>query len=91
VASPGRPKRSRSHARTSRSFEQASARLARRVRRLREQLGLTQEAAAQAASIEPKHWQLIEVPGSNPTLATLVAVAKALRVEPHQLLNSEER
>lgn len=51
---------------------------------------MTQQEAAERASIEVKHWQLIEAGGTNPTLATLLALAKALDVEVHELLRFKE-
>lgn len=56
------------------------------MRSLRLRRDLTQQEAAERASIEVKHWQLVEAGGTNPTLATLLAVAKALDVELRQLL-----
>jgi transcriptional regulator with XRE-family HTH domain len=67
-------------------FDQAAERLAARVESLRRKQKLTQQAAAEAASIEVKHWQLIEAGGTNPTLATLLAVAEALDVTVSELL-----
>jgi transcriptional regulator with XRE-family HTH domain len=62
--------------------------LAAKLRDLRETLHITQQQAAEAATIEFKHWQLLESKKSdaNPTLATLVAIASALHVELHELL-----
>lgn len=76
----------RSAPRRSRALAAASARLAARVRQLRASLELTQQAAADLADIETKHFQLIESGTANPTLATLLAIAKALRVPVHELL-----
>jgi transcriptional regulator with XRE-family HTH domain len=66
----------------------ATADLAKKIRQLRERRDLTQQAAAEAAEIEVKHWQLLEAgTRANPTLATLLAVARALDVEVHELLH----
>ncbi|HEX4419088.1 MAG TPA: helix-turn-helix transcriptional regulator [Kofleriaceae bacterium] len=46
----------------------------------------SRQEAAEIAQIETKHWQLMESGGGNPTLATLIAVAKALGVEVYELL-----
>ena len=56
------------------------------MRLLREARGLTQQAAAERAELETKHWQLLEAGRANPTLATLLAVAKAFDVEVNELL-----
>ena len=42
--------------------------------------GLSQEEAAHRARLDPKHWQLIELGKTNTTVASLVGVARALRV-----------
>ena len=51
-----------------------------RVRALRLRLKLTQGTAAAIAMIEEKHWQDIEDARTDPTVATLVRVARALKV-----------
>ena len=51
-----------------------------RVQALRLKLTLTQEAAAAIAMIEEKHWRDIEDARTDPTVATLVGVARALKV-----------
>lgn len=86
MAASRRKKRTRSAPRKPRGFAQAQKDLASRVRSLRKERKLTQQAAAESASIEVKHWQLIEVGGTNPTLATLLAIAAALNVEAFELL-----
>jgi transcriptional regulator with XRE-family HTH domain len=43
--------------------------------------GLTQEAAAERAKLDYKHYQAIETGSSNVTVASLVGIAKALRVK----------
>lgn len=55
-------------------------RLGRAIRALRDEAGLTQEEAAGRAQLDPKHWQELEAGRTNPTVATLVAVARALEV-----------
>ncbi len=55
-------------------------RLGRRIRALRIEAGLTQEAAAERARLDYKHLQAIEAGQSNVTVASLVGIAKALRV-----------
>lgn len=76
----------RSAPRRSRAFLLAAQRLGERIRALRAERQLTQQAAAERADLEIKHWQLVEAGRTNPTLATLLAIAKALRVEPSELL-----
>jgi transcriptional regulator with XRE-family HTH domain len=50
------------------------------VRGLRGERKLTQEEAAEIAKLDGKHWQDIEGARTNPTVATLVGVARALKV-----------
>lgn len=56
------------------------------VRRLRLLKGLTQAALSEAADLETRFVQQIEAAQTNITLATLVALADALNVEPQRLL-----
>jgi transcriptional regulator with XRE-family HTH domain len=58
----------------------ALSRLGKRVRALRLERKLTQEAAAEIAKLDEKHWQDIEGARTNPTVATLVGIARALKV-----------
>jgi transcriptional regulator with XRE-family HTH domain len=55
-------------------------RLGKRIRALRLERGLTQEQAAEIAKLDEKHWQDIEGARTNPTVATLVGIARALKV-----------
>ena len=66
----------------------AIKRLGARVRELRLERGLSQEAAAAKAQFDGKHWQAIELAQTNPTIATLVGVARALGVTLAKLLES---
>jgi transcriptional regulator with XRE-family HTH domain len=65
-------------------------RLLARIRALREARGLSQEAFAERAGLKYKHYQAIEA-GRKPKLQlpTLIKIAKALDLEPWQLLNFE--
>ncbi len=58
----------------------ALGQLARRVRALRLERELTQQEAAVIAKLDEKHWQDIEGARTNPTIATLVGLAHALKV-----------
>lgn len=71
----------RSMARDAPGVATATARLGRRIRELRALQELTQEQAAIRAKVDPKHWLELEAGRTNPTLATLVGVARALRVK----------
>ena len=75
----------RSPTRSRRGVETELKRLGRRIRQLRTEAGLTQETAAERADLSAKHWGDIENARSNPTVSTLVAVAKALRVKVGEL------
>jgi transcriptional regulator with XRE-family HTH domain len=64
-----------------------SKRVIKRVRQLREKRGLTQEAFAERADIKYKHYQQVETGKKlNFTMKTFEKMAKALGVEPWQLL-----
>jgi DNA-binding XRE family transcriptional regulator len=80
VARVGENQSWRSAARRSPRVVAVLARLGRRVRRLRNERGLTQEDAAGKASLDPKHFQEIEAGRVNVTVASLVGIAKALGV-----------
>ncbi len=63
------------------------------VRRLRTALTMSQEGLADAAGLDRTYVSSLERGRRNPTLTTIVKLAKALGVEPHVLLAvmSEER
>jgi DNA-binding XRE family transcriptional regulator len=75
----------RSSARDAPGVAGALNKLGKRVRQLRKQRALTQEAAAELAKLDEKHWQDIEGARTNPTVATLVGLARALKVTLPQL------
>ena len=61
--------------------------LLERVRREREQRGLTQEAFAEQAGLQYKHYQAVEAGRKmNFTMATFEKIAKGLGLEPWELL-----
>jgi transcriptional regulator with XRE-family HTH domain len=65
-------------------------RLGTRVRALRRARDLTQEQAAEIAKLDEKHWQDIEGARTNPTVATLVGIARALKVTLSELFENEK-
>jgi transcriptional regulator with XRE-family HTH domain len=66
-------------------------RLMERVKRLRENLGLTQEAFAERAGLKYKHYQAVEAGRkANIQFSTLLKLAEACGVEPWQLLKFED-
>lgn len=64
--------------------------LGQAVRERREEIGLTQEALAQASGLATKRVWQIERQGANPTYSTLLAIAAALHV-PAELLTLRAR
>lgn len=80
--SPGDHGRSevREHPQLSRALRRQQARLGATLRALRVERGLSQEAAAERASISAKHLRRLELGQANVTLATLVACARAYGV-----------
>jgi transcriptional regulator with XRE-family HTH domain len=63
-------------------------RLLARIKTLREAQGLTQESFAERAGLKYKHYQAIEA-GRKPKiqLPTLIKIAEACDMKPHELLN----
>jgi DNA-binding XRE family transcriptional regulator len=80
----------RSSARDAPGVATALNRLGRRVRALRTERELTQEEAAEIAKLDEKHWQDIEGARTNPTVATLVGIARALKVTLSELFDHEK-
>ena len=80
--SPADHGRSETRARpdVARALRREQRQLGARLRALRQGLKLSQEAAAEAIGLSPKHLRRIELGQSNVTLATLVACALAYRV-----------
>jgi transcriptional regulator with XRE-family HTH domain len=70
----------RSTARSGPGVSRALEQLGKRVLELRRSAGLSQEEAASRARLDPKHWQQIEHGLTNPTVASLVGVSRALGV-----------
>ena len=64
--------------------------LARRVRSLRKQNGLTQEQLAERTGLAVRHVQKIEACEVNATLMTLAVLAAALHVTPSLLISPEQ-
>jgi transcriptional regulator with XRE-family HTH domain len=54
---------------------------------LRTELNLTQAQAAELAKLDQNHWQDIERARTNPTVATLVGVARALSITLSELFD----
>lgn len=80
----------RSAARTSPGVATTLKALGERVRALRIEAGLTQEEAGARAEIDMRHWQLVEYGRTNPTVATLVTMARALGTTIGELFDEEE-
>ena len=80
----------RSSARDAPGVARALNRLGKRVRALRLERKLTQEQAAEIAKLDEKHWQDIEGARTNPTVATLVGIARALKVTVSKLFEVDD-
>jgi transcriptional regulator with XRE-family HTH domain len=65
-------------------------RLGRRLRALRQRKGLSQEQAAEAIGIHPKHLGRIESGAGNPTISTLIALALAYGVRLAALVEEQD-
>jgi transcriptional regulator with XRE-family HTH domain len=70
----------RSRARTAPAVRAVAVRLGRRVKEVRLGKKLTQEELAERALLDDKHLAVIERGGTNPTLASLIWVARGLGV-----------
>lgn len=70
----------RSPARTAPGVASGLVRLGKRVRELRLAAGLTQERAAAAANVTTRQVNLIENGKTNPTVATLIGLARGFGV-----------
>jgi transcriptional regulator with XRE-family HTH domain len=62
-----------------RRSDQPQPALGKAIRQLREERGMTQEALAQDAGVTVGHMSMIERGHSNPTWATVKAIAAALK------------
>lgn len=60
--------------------------LGRRIKELRKRLKLTQDVLAERSDLSPKYLSNIERGHENPTLDTLLRLARSLKVEPWELL-----
>lgn len=65
--------------------------LGSRIRLLRKHLGLTQLQVAAASDLSPLGFQKIERGESFPKLSSLESIAKALKVRPIDLMDSENQ
>jgi len=65
--------------------------LAFRVKSLRTELGLSQEAMALEAGIDRTYASQIERGVSNPSLRVICAIAEILGVEPADLLSQQDK
>ena len=68
-----------------RSARSISRRLAQGVRQARARTGWSQERAAEAAEMNPRHYQKLEEGSVNATLRTLERLCKAFRVDVRDL------
>lgn len=68
-------------------WEKLAQKIGRNILRFRKAKGLTQEKAAElSGSLSVRHWQYLENGEVNCTIDSLCKVAKALGVEPKELL-----
>ncbi len=62
-----------------------------KVRKLRRNLGLSQQALADFANLEKSQIQRVESAKHSPTLAILIPIAIALGVQPYELLQTDHQ
>ena len=73
------------------AFERFRKRLGERVLMLRHEAGLSQEALAKRSRLTRQHLQKLEAGTANPTLETLLNLAKAIGQAPSDLLKAAEQ
>ncbi len=61
-------------------------RLAYHVKALREEMKLSVKEAAKRADLDPRHWQKIEDQRANAKVKTVTKLARALDIDPSELL-----
>lgn len=86
---PAKPEPKTAHHKRSKEFRRVAAALAQRLRSAREGRGWTVDRAAQEYGVEPMSVWRLETGEANPTLATLVSIAAALKVSLSELLNEK--
>jgi transcriptional regulator with XRE-family HTH domain len=69
------------HHRETASFRRIAAQLGRRIREQRQDRGWTVEEASERFGIEPAHVRRVEAGRTNPSLATLVSIARGLSLD----------
>jgi len=74
-----------------RRSDQPQPALGKAIRQLREERGMTQEALAQDAGVTVGHMSMIERGHSNPTWATVKAIAAGLGVSMVELTRLAEK
>jgi transcriptional regulator with XRE-family HTH domain len=67
--------------------ETVKSALGDRIKRRRQELGLTQEEVAELAEVDRKHISSIETGKTDPGAWTLIRIAGALKIEVHCLLD----
>ncbi|WP_076606291.1 helix-turn-helix transcriptional regulator [Cystobacter fuscus] len=76
---------------TARAIKRELLLVGKRLRELRLERGLTQEQAAEAIGVHPKHMIKMEQGGANFTMATLVAAALAYKVPLRELFPEDDK
>jgi transcriptional regulator with XRE-family HTH domain len=73
-----------------RALKRVQRKLGRKLRALRHDAGLSQEAAAELIGLSDRGLRLLELGRGNATLSTLVAISQAYRVDVCELLCDED-
>ncbi len=77
------------HHRQSATFRRVAVQLGHQVRRLRKERGWTIEEAAERFAVEPAHVRRVEAGRTNPSLATLVSIARGLGTDVTSLFKKD--
>ena len=71
-------------------FNSTSMQLGDAIKKVREAKGLSQKEAAAACKLDQSHYSRIERGKTDPTFSIVVRIAKALKVELHELFRADE-
>jgi transcriptional regulator with XRE-family HTH domain len=77
----------RSEARSDPDAVEVLQNLGNRIRALRAKKDISQETAAEGARLSPQHWADIEKGRTNPTVTSLVGIARALGVHVSEMFS----
>ncbi len=79
------------HGKFESEYKELLVEIGNRIRKRREQLGLTQEDMdSEPLPIDERNFRRIEAGTRNVTIKTLFAIAKKLKIKPHDILKADK-